>query len=187
MYTPNELENLKKVLFGNQLQASVINDAVVSVVSQYLADHSENVNLDTEGSTAVSLCDVLNLLLAEGGTLTRDDETFIRLVAGDTSYYNIMSGEPSICDVTQPNPESPKRFIRVHLIGADNQEAESMPASPTKLRLEDVLPASKDVSLTAQADMLYEQIAPIIPETIRSEVTDKYAQALLVAKAYYSF
>ncbi len=182
-----DLENLKKVLFGNQLQANVTNDAVVDIVYRYLTHNATViVNLDTEDTAAVTLCDELNTLMQSAAQPTGEDELFVKLVAGITSYNNLVSGEPAICEVSQPNLESPKRLFRIHLVGTDDVEEQDRDYSARNVSVTDVTQGVDMSSLEAKAEEIYKKIEPLIPETVKENVKDKYAQALIAAQAYYS-
>lgn len=186
MINPNEFENLKKVLFGNQVQASIINDAVVGIVYRYIYEnHLPGVNLDTEDAAVVTVCSALSSLMLDATKLSYDDEIFIRLVAGDSSYNNVMSGEPAISEATQPNPESPKRLFRIHIIGVDSVSEETETTLP-KVHLSEISGDSDTASLRSKAEQIYKMIEPVIPDTIKQNVPDKYAQALLVAKVFFT-
>lgn len=117
MYKSTEFQYMKKTLFGNQVQSSVLNDSIVTIVLSYVkAKRPDDITSVEDAVAAVT--DVLSNTTSKKDILL-EDEYFIRLVAGCQSFYNSRSGDPTLIDVKQPHQDSPKRVFRVVLFGMD--------------------------------------------------------------------
>lgn len=191
MIAAEELANVKAVLFGNQKQANVINDAVVSIVAQYL--DSVGQDMQTEELVITGIQDNLRLIAERG--VRKEEEVFVQLVAGHKSYCILKEGSPCVVSVNQPNTESPKHNFRILVLGEEDVEEgveskdmdfeagkhfEKPAAAPDEV-------FDPDDSIAEQTRKLKDAIIPMCPPSVKEELADEYAQALYCAQAYFSY
>jgi len=191
MISAENLQNVKAILFGNQKQANVINDAVVAIVAQFL--DGKGADMSTQNVTAESIYMTLKECAETG--LSKENETFIQLVAGRKSYAVLKEGVPFIVSQNQPNVDSPKYNFRILEVGTEDVEDEvengekemyagmrfeRPAASPDEV-------INPDDTIAEQTRKLKDAILPMCPEAVKTEIPDEYAQALYCAQAYFSY
>lgn len=184
-----QLENVKHVLFGNQRQANVINEAVTFIVAGTLSELRGKESLDSEQSVVMSINSYLQE--AVDGNIV-PDETFILLTAGTQSLQCLKSDGEKMASAENPDPESPKYLFRIHLVDDAEQSDISRPTQFT-VRTGDrpVLPESDNkfsVGETAQqkVDRLTKELSELCPEAVMQELGgDAKSAAIFVAEAYY--
>ena len=184
-----EAENIKKVLFGNQRQADAINDAVVNFIGNFIADNNVG-SVATEDAVIDTISEYLSRCIDRPEIA---NELVIRFITGDMGYANLKSGAPLSLSVKQPNIESPKLLFRIVVFGDDPVVPIKTPAPTFTGEVVDDSAASvtadKKVEGTEtfaeRAERIKKEILPIVPDAVRREVTDEYAQALCCAEYYY--
>lgn len=191
MISTEALANVKAVLFGNQKQANVINDAVVAIVTQFL--DGNGVDMSTQNTTAEGIYTTLKECAEYG--LSKENEVFVQLVAGRNSYNVLKEGSPYIVSQNQPNADSPKYNFRIQIVGeeAPDDEVESgdkemytgMKFEKPAASLDEVI--NPDDTIAEQVRKLKDAILPMCPEGVKSEVENEYAQALYCAQAYFDY
>lgn len=178
---------VKKLLFGNQKQANVINDSVATIVGSYLDEHATAV----PGAELYQIVYDLITELSKESSLSSDAELFIKLVCGEPSYNILCSGVPFIVTCDQPSTESPKYNFRITPLG---EEAPSEPEASDALAISSkptVGPDevyNEDDSFAERARKIKDAILPMVPAGVKSEIPDnEYAQALCCAEYYYGY
>ena len=189
MINAEQLANVKAVLFGNQKQANVINEAVVQIVAEYL--DAESCSMEDEESVVHQIYDVLQLYTKNG--VDRDDYTFVLLVTGPKSLQVLQDGVPYVITYDQPSIESPKHNFRITALG-EEPEVEVSSSLPSVHATQFDKPAASPEEVIDPQDTIAEQtrklkdaILPMVPESYKAEITDEYAQALSVAKDYFEY
>lgn len=188
--TEQQVTNVKKVIFGNQKQANVTNEAVVKIIARGISEkHSADV-LDSEESF-VDACK--NYLQSCIDNPTYGDDTLIMLLAGEVSLANIKADGPRVVHVNQPNPESPKFTFRVGMLGEDvgiDMDANSGDNVVSEVKQSRKVnidcPYDKDDDYLTRARKIKDAILPLCPASVKTEIpNDEYAQALCFAEYYY--
>lgn len=187
MNTKVEFDSVKKVLFGNQVQSSVMNDAIATIVLNYIKA-TRNIAVSNCDEAVTVLSDIITELINRSSYKV-DDEYFLRLVLGNTGYNNVISGDPVVLNVNRMSPESPKHTFRVSLFGVDADDRE--------VSIDTILKDEVMVELDSDADSeetnpyvriangICEEVAPYVPDALKQNVSDKYIRALITAKHLY--
>lgn len=184
-----EAENIKKVLFGNQRQADVINDAVVNFIGNFIVDNNVG-SIANEGAVIDTISEYLSRCIDRPEIA---NELVIRFITGDMGYANLKSGAPLSLSVEKPNPESPKVLFRIVVFG--NAPGTSTKTSTPTFTGEVVGESTASTTVNKKvegtetfaerAERIKNEILSIVPCEVRREVTDEYAQALCCAEFYY--
>ena len=181
-----QLDNVKHVLFGNQKQANVINDAVVGIVAEGLLEITHSAALDTESNVVEAIKGYLQAKI-DGGP---GSDTLVKLVAGEQSFANLSAVGPKTVYAEPISPESPKYNFRIVMLGDQpgiDHEAEARAEQPvlnTSIPYEPGF-VPDDVSYTAQADYLKNAILPLLPPLIMQELQDEWKAALVGSQYYF--
>ena len=186
----NQVTVVKKVLFGNQKQANVTNEAVVKIVARGIAEVKTVSVLDSEESFATACKEYLQGCIDKTVPV---NETLVMLLAGEASLANINSDGPRVVSVDQPNPESPKVLFRVHMLGEEatvDMSAESGEVNtayaPVTTHVSTECAYDRDDDLATRARKIKDAILPLCPAAVVAEIPDnEYAQALCYAEYYY--
>lgn len=188
--TEEQVTNVKRVIFGNQKQANVTNEAVVKIIASGIASvkHSSVLNSEIE---FVDACEEYLNDCVKGRT---PDDTLVMLLAGEQSLANVKADGPRVVKVSQPNPESPKYIFRVCMLGEDADvdmsategEIETSSISLSSSKVSTDCPYERDDDLATRARKIKDAILPLCPDTVKKEIpNDEYAQALCYAEYYY--
>lgn len=188
--TESQLE-MKKLLFGNQKQANVINDAVVTFADAFFRDTLDPKYDTDEFEMYQKMYQLLKEVTDFGPKHTRDADLFVMFVCGVESYNIWLSKLPFVLTAEKPSTESPKYNFRISYLGQEAQvepeEVESLkPAAKPAVGPDEVY--SDDDTYTERARKIKEAIIPMVPDAVREELKDnEYAQALCCAEYYYGF
>lgn len=188
--TEQQVTNVKKVIFGNQKQANVTNEAVVKIIARGIAEEYSTDVLNSEESF-VDACK--NYLQSCIDNPASGDDTLVMLLAGEVSLANVKAEGPRVVHVNQPNPESPKFTFRVGILGEDvdvdmSTESGESSVSDSKEsgRVGVECPYDKDDDYPTRARKIKDAILPLCPAAVKTEIpNDEYAQALCFAEYYY--
>lgn len=194
-FTPEQLENVKHIMFGKQKQANVTNEAVIKLIANGLVSAYGNYCLDTEESTKNTIKRYVQDTVNDRFV---DNDVVILLIVGEQSFNCIKSDGPKTVSVEQPNPESPKVLFRVYALGeVPEAEIESYgrlgagPQFVSPAEVSTVPNASGEKNLTlydykARVESLVKEILPLVPDGVKSELSDPYQQCLCCAEYFYN-
>lgn len=184
---------VKHVLFGNQRQSNVTNEAVVKLVAREIVLYNPDCHLKYPTTTALAIKGLLEEWVSTQYGATRDlDEVFVMLVAGEESLAALRADGPKVVSVTQPSPDSPKYNFRIQMLGdapdvdmsATVGEAPAVenPVSSSGYTMEnhDVDPDD----IVTQTAILKDKILQVAPPAVLSEFNDDYAAALYMYPTY---
>lgn len=178
--TENELDNVKRVLFGLQKQANVINQTVVSIVAKELVSAFGEQAVQTEENVINSIKEFLQHAI----DTSNYNEIPLLLMAGEVSKANLDEGGPLIVVVDQPNPESPKHTFRIGKLGEENAEVNHEVDAGTShygTINNDVDPDD----IVTQTEVLKNKILAVAPESVVVEFNgNDYAAALYLYPSY---
>ena len=184
-----QVDNVKHVLFGNQRQSDVINEAVVKIVARGLLEVGSVSSLDSEDNVVMTIRDYLQNLVDNNQF---GNETLVMLVSGEQSLANLKSVGPKVVTYDQPNPDSPKYAFRVIMLGqSENIDMSAMVSAyrqatnVVKADSNDDCPYEQDDDFPTRARKIKDAILPLVPNAVKSEIQDEYAQALCCAEYYY--
>lgn len=184
--TERELD-IKKLLFGNQKQANAINDSVVKIVSEYFYTHESELTVD--GDLATKMYTMIQNITAGERTEDYSQDLFLQLVCGPESFATWESGVPFIVTADQPSTESPKYNFRIYPLGAEvpeeKEEDTSLHIAAKPLVGPDEVYDDKD-DFPTRARKIKDAILPMVPESVKKEIDNEYAQALCCAEYFYS-
>lgn len=181
--TEKEME-LKKLLFGNQKQANVINDSVVMIASEYFYAHTTDTQ-DMSGAMYKLLQEITGADYA-----TEAAELFVKLVCGVNSFNTWKAGVPFIITADQPSTESPKYNFRITPLGEEvvpeTEPEDKLQITGKPLVAPDEVYDERD-DFPTRARKIKEAILPLVPASVKAELPDnEYAQALCCAEYYYN-
>lgn len=189
--TENQVQNVKHVLFGNQKQANVINEAVVKLVARGLCEVSTSSACDSEESVIKAITEYFQTLV---DNQTQGNPTLIMLMGGEQSLANLREVGPKVVIAEQPNPESPKYIFRIRMLGVDDGDVDMSAESsettgsefPAMNTPEVECPYEPTDDFPTRARKIKDAILPLIPDGVKMEIpNDEYAQALCCAEYYY--
>ena len=188
-FTEQHLENIKEVLFGNQKQANVTNEAVVKLVAREL---SVAIGLtDSAGHADIDAAIMKYLEGAITATVQFTDDVLM-LIAGEQSIANRNSGQPCQAYHRQPSEQSPKMMYRIVTFG-ENADIDNTGEvggnnsfSPTPVST--VNKTVENADFYTQARQLRDAILPTVPDAVKAEIPDnEWAQCLVCAKGYFDY
>lgn len=168
-------ENVKKVLFGNQKQADVINDAVAEDVTAWLKElygegccYSEDGVVKTISQALQDACDPGEIA----------NETLVKYVAGKKSLENLKNAlGPCVVNVSQPNMDSPKRKFRIHVLGEVPKE-DTTSTSNVYNKSEDFDTVTYKDETETPKERVHRFIQEYSPKCTASELTKSEERAL---------
>lgn len=198
MYTvklnDTQFDNLKHVLFGLQKQANVINEAVIIICADGLAEQYGDDIFNSEDAIVESIGKYLNNVMSLGPDHIRgskDDIMLIRLLSGEQSFVNLLVDGPKYVHIEQPNPDSPKRNFRILMLGEVPEKDRDVVVNKTDTNTAkfnpDEKPYDESDDFQTRVDKLRNAILPMVPAAVKAEVPDEYAQALCCAEYYYRY
>lgn len=185
--TEEQVLNVKHVLFGNQKQANVTNEAVVKIVARGISEVKGANSLNSESSFVEACRDYLQMVIEAKTTGT---DTLIMLLAGEKSLANLNDIGPKQVYVNQPNPESPKHVFRILMLGQEAEvdmsaEDNVIPVS-SGASVSTSCPYERDDDIPTKARKIKDAILPLVPDIVKKELAgNEYAQALYEAEYYY--
>lgn len=177
-----EYNALKHVLFGNQKQANVINDAVVGIVGEKLK--GLNYSWDSEDAIINVIKDMLNNAINAPGAA---DEELVKLVAGDMSCNNLHADDVMVLTVDQPNPESPKHNFRIMIFGSSEQILQPDTNETIGIHMVPATtePVATDDDYPARVREIKSKLLPLVPTAVKNALSDETEQCLCIAEYYY--
>lgn len=181
--TVEEYDALKHVLFGNQKQANVINDAVVGIVGGKLKELGNS--WDTEDAAIEVIKNILNDAINAPSTV---DEDLVKLIAGEMSCNNLHADDVMVLTVEQPNPESPKHNFRIIIFGSEEQIRQPDTTETAGIHMVPDVPTSsepKDDDYVARVKEIKDKLLPLVPTAIKKVLIDETEQCLCIAEYYY--
>lgn len=188
-FTTEQLENVKHVMFGKQKQANVTNEAVVKLIASDLVSCYGSSCIDTEESVKESIRRYIQESV--DGTLAYND-TILLIIVGEQSYNCLKGSGPKVVSVDTPNPDSPKVLFRVYALG-EVPEAEvptyGLNLGPTLTPANSGVDSSKSLErydYKTRVENLVKEILPLVPDGVKSELSDPYQQCLCCAEYYYN-
>lgn len=189
--TKEQCLNVKHVLFGNQKQANITNEAVVKLVARGILNAKPDCTLGTESEVSLAIQGILEGWVQQNYKAEDPmDEVFIMLVAGEVSLANLKEDAPKYVNVYQPNPESPKYNFRVCKLGEEDPEIDMSAtlgdgvssASTGGTSGIDVENNRQDI--VAYTEELKNRIISVAPESVKAEFGNDYAAALYLYPSY---
>lgn len=127
MYSQEDLQPLKELIFGLQKQANVQNDAVVGIIAQELV---EKAGVKSFASSNLKE-DIFGYLYGCGHHSIQPNEAALRLIIGEESYNAYKSADECEPHGDYPNPESPKYVFRLLPVSdADRENRERIANLP---------------------------------------------------------
>lgn len=191
MLTPEQCNNVKHVIFGNQKQANVTNEAVVKLIAREIVKEEPSCQMSTEVDVMTAIQHILERWIQNGyDAVETDEETFVALVAGEVSLSILRSDGPKYVNVSQPSPDSPKYNFRIYRLGEGEPEvdmsAEMSSSRPTYTMASgsgiDVENNRQDI--VAWTEELKNKIISVAPESVVHEFNNDYAAALYLYPDY---
>lgn len=182
------LKSVKECLFGLQKQANAINDGVVVAVCKELMRHGY-ASFNDADEVQEALHELLNKVLASDATV---DETVMMLICGPQSVANLQATGPKTLYIDKPSTESPKWIFRINMLGEDavvehEGEVGSQPIPVQKPAVSPDEVTSPNDDFQTRADKIRDAIMPMVPDAVKTEVSDPYAQALCCAEYFYGY
>ncbi len=191
--TPERLDNVKHVLFGNQKQANVINDAVAQIVAEGVAELTDVGSLDSEDFFIGAVYDLLTNVV--NGT-ARMPEKLMALICGYESVKFYNESGPKIVTKDIPNPESPKVLFRIYPLGANDASTENKKVvagesgteiTHTVKEMPPEVKVTRDENAYEHVQVLISKLAPLCPSAPARELGgDKILCALYASEYYFS-
>lgn len=189
--TDRELE-VKKLLFGNQKQANVINDAVATIVCRtfYNLPPEDRAGNDLNEQMYAAIQATVSFITS-GEKVSPDGRTFIMLTCGADALALLSSGTPYIVNMWQPSIESPKWNFRIAPLGVNEQveeesHDESAPVGKPLVGPDEVY--SDNDSLAQRVEKIKNAIVPMAPQSAMAELgNDEYKVALCYAEYFYGY
>lgn len=193
MYNPLSEEQkkvVKSVLFGNQKQASVINEGVVAIVGRGIAEA-------TTGEAAISssenfvqaVQDFLQTSIDNGRPV---NATILMLVGGERSLLALQAEGPKCVFCESAGPDTPKYNFGIYMLGeapaapvADLSGSMAAPPAEAPRFTAETQKKFEDLSYTAQRDYLVKAITPLVPEAVKAELSSPVEQALVGSQWYF--
>lgn len=202
-FSEQHLNNIKELLFGQQKQASVINDAVVKMVAREL---SATFGINDTSSLDDAHAKIMSYLFAVVGNGVTYNEDALMLIVGEQSLANLKSGEIVSVYESDASDTSTKKIYRINTQNqatvdntgeAGNKSTyEALPGNviedardwyPESYQKEQKkLDPNADFWLKAQ--QLRDAILPLVPDAVKTEIpNNEFAQALVCAEQYFSY
>ena len=185
-----QLNILKEVLFGNQKQASVQNDAVVKIIAS--AMHKEYGEHFFDSSTTI--CEGITEFLQDkiDNGLQPSAKVVTMLIAGEDSVLTCSKPGPKVVLDEQPNPDSPKHFFRISMlddaptdpaggINVDDFDKKMNPPQGFEEKPQGVdtsINGEKNLTYSDIVDNLVKEYAPLAPASAAAELQDSVKIAL---------
>lgn len=187
-----QLSNMKRVLFGNQKQANVINDSVALYITRNALELGalEATSLYSEQTIVSSLSSYLEGLTIDSYSSNVNDD-FILMLCGKQSLANLSSIGPKYCSVEQPNPESPKHNFRILMLGETpdldtSADVETPHIERPKVDMKTVYNEQDD--FMTRATKIKDAILPLVPDAVKTEIpNNEWAQALCCSEYFYNY
>ena len=201
-FSEQYLENVKGVIFGQQKQAGVQNDAVVKLIAREL---SEKMGVSEISSIDEAHAHIMAYLNGAVNKAVNYNGDVLMLIAGEQSLSNLESGELVTVTESEASESSTKHYYRILLDGQepdiDNTgslgsvpsmdfKSEEMPSNhiPERERGEGFKRLDPNASFATQAAQLLDAIRPLVPDAVKSEIpNNEYAQALVCAEQYFKY
>lgn len=194
--TQEQFDNVKHVLFGNQKQANVINEAVVKIVARGLLEISSSTACDSEDAVVTTLTNYFQTLIDNN---QMGNETLVLLTAGEQSLENLRNVGPKVVNVEQPNPESPKFNFRVYMLGEVPDIDRTVTTTTEQPEIKPLRETGNAPYVYSEDNPLYDPtddfptrvkkitdaILPLVPDAVKRELSDPTAQALCCAEYFY--
>lgn len=182
------LKSVKECLFGLQKQANAINDGVVVAVCKELMKNGYT-SFNSSDEVQEALHELLNKVLAADAMV---DETVMMLICGPQSVANLKATGPKTLYIDKPSTESPKWIFRINMLGDDavvehEGEVGSQPIPVQKPAVSPDEVTSPNDDFQTRADKIRDAIMPMVPDAVKTEVSDTYAQALCCAEYFYGY
>lgn len=188
-FSEQHLDNIKQIIFGQQKQANVINDAVVKIIARELADKAGKDDLFTIDDVEFAIMEYLKG--AVGGNAY--DDTAMMLIVGEQSLANLKSDELVTVTAETASDTSTKVNFRIRpLSGADADVDSTGVRGDAQAKSYDKSAATamreRDPNATFQntVDDLRDKLLPMVPDAVKAEVSDPYAQALYALYAMHA-
>lgn len=188
--TTTTLDNFKKVLYGNQKQANVINESVALYLAKYLSEHGVDFGGDVSEEELVKrISDTMQKCVNHEVQLPDD---LVMLLCGEVSLRFLKSGGPCVLKVDQPNIESPKHTFRIWKLGevpeAVHTATVGVPApTPAPVASAEADKPIEEGSLMKRAIEEKDKILVHVPSSAKLEIPDnEWALALCYAEYYYN-
>lgn len=182
-----ERDLIKSVLFGNQKQASAINDGVANMVGYYITDLYGSATISSADNFIGAMQQFLNECISSG---TCKHFELLVLTCGPDAALTLQSPGPKCVRCESAGPETPKYYFGIYMLG-EKPDAESTDVS-TRSAPETVKPMTaedakkfQDLSYTAQRDFLIAKIVPTLPEAVKKELSVPAEQALVGSQWYF--
>ncbi len=191
-FSESHLSNIKALLFGQQKQASVINDAVVKLVARELSSTfgiDDTLDIDDAHAKIMSY-----LFACVNGGVTYTDDTLM-LIVGEVGLANLKSGEDVVVSESDASETSTKKYYRINVKGADAAVDNTGELGTGSLRggstaPEAVTPTNVDrnADFWTQAQQLKAAIQPLVSDAVKAEIpNDEFAQCLVCAEQYFNY
>lgn len=192
MYSPLSEEQkkvVKAVLFGNQKQASVINEGVVAIVGRGIAEATSGDSaLASEHDFVDAVTSFLQTSVDNGKPV---NSVILMLVGGERSLLALQAEGPKCVMCESAGPETPKYNFGIYMLGeqapaATESHIEGIPV-PTDMSkfTPEAQKKFEDMSYTAQRDFLVNAITPLVPEAVKAELSNPVEQALVGSQWYF--
>lgn len=188
-FSEQHLDNIKQIIFGQQKQANVINDAVVKIIARELADKAGKDDLFTIDDVEFAIMEYLKG--AVGGNTY--DDTAMMLIVGEQSLANLRSDELVTVTAETASDTSTKVNFRIRPLSGAEADVDSTGVRGDAQATSYNKPAAttmqeRDPNATFQntVDDLRDKLLPMVPDAVKAEVSDPYAQALYALYAMHA-
>lgn len=192
-YSEKHLDNIKALLFGQQKQASVINDAVVKMVARELSSVlgvSDTVDVDDAHAK------IMSYLFACVNSSAPYTDDVLMLIVGEQGLANLKSGEEVTVTEDDASETSTKKYYRIEVKG-QNAAVDNSGDLGYKVKQQNALPnggvanyggRDRNADFWTQAQQLRGAIQPLVPDAVKQEIPDNvFAQCLVCAEQYFKF
>lgn len=186
-FSERHLDNIKQLIFGQQKQANVINDAVVKIIARELAEKEGKDDFFTIDDVEFAITEYLKGAVAGNAY----DETAMMLIVGEQSLANLKSGDLVSVSAETASETSTKVNFRIRPLSGEDEAVDVSGVrgntgtvdKPHAVTLSELPP---NATFQTEVDALRDKLLPLVPDAVKAEVADPYAQALFAAKSYYN-
>lgn len=192
MYNPLSEEQkkvVKAVLFGNQKQASVINEGVIAIVGRGIAEATTGDSaLASENAFVEAVTSFLQTSVDNGKPI---NTIILMLVGGERSLLALQAEGPKCVLCESAGPETPKYNFGIYMLGEQAPVAAdgNIEGTPVSADMPKFTPEAQkkfeDMSYSAQRDFLVSVITPLVPEAVKAELSNPVEQALVGSQWYF--